>query len=125
MFNYSKVFSGFSVDDLVKARAFYQNVLGLDVTGSEGVLRMRVSSGADVIIYGKKDHVPATFTILNFAVEDIEKGVEELTAAGVKFVLYNDGPLKTDEKGIFRGGGPLIAWFKDPAGNFISVLQES
>jgi len=124
MFNYLKVFSGFSVDDIPRARAFYANVLGMEVTGSESMLRMRVSGGAEVIVYGKKDHVPASFTILNFSVQDIDKGVEELMAAGVKFEHYDDGQLKTDEKGIFRGGGPLIAWFKDPAGNFISVLQE-
>lgn len=125
MFGQTKAFSGFSVDDIEKAKEFYSNVLGLSVSNLDmGVLALHIKGGNDIIIYPKPNHTPATFTILNFPVADIEKAVDELSDKGVKFEQYK-GDLKTDEKGIFRNGGPLIAWFKDPAGNILSVLEES
>lgn len=124
MFGQTKAFSGFSVDDIEKAKEFYSNVLGLSVSNLDmGVLALHIKDGNDIIIYPKPNHTPATFTILNFPVADIEKAVDELRDKGVKFEQY-EGDLKTDEKGIFRNEGPLIAWFKDPAGNILSVLEE-
>ena len=124
MFKNTKAFSGFSVDDITKAKQFYGQTLGLDVEeGDMGILTLKISGGANIIIYPKSNHTPATFTILNFPVKDIEKAVDGLTGKGVVFEQYG-GELQTDEKGIFRGGGPVIAWFKDPAGNILSVLQE-
>jgi catechol 2,3-dioxygenase-like lactoylglutathione lyase family enzyme len=122
MFKDSKAFSGFSVDDIPRAKEFYGGTLGLDVTEENGMLGLQLAGGASVLVYPKENHEPATFTILNFPVEDIERAVDELTAAGVRFEQY-EGELQTDAKGIFRGGGPLIAWFKDPAGNILSVLE--
>ncbi|GAA3918638.1 VOC family protein [Chitinophaga oryziterrae] len=126
MFTNTKAFSGFSVNDIQKAKTFYHDVLGLNVSEKPEmmILTLHIAGGTDIIIYPKPNHTPATFTILNFPVENIDKAVDELTAKGVKFLHY-DGELKTDEKGIFRGGGPLIAWFADPAGNILSVLQQS
>ncbi|MEV3978538.1 VOC family protein [Nonomuraea sp. NPDC049758] len=122
MFGKTKAFSGFSVDDLAAAKAFYGDTLGLAVSESNGLLTLHIAGGTDILVYPKPDHVPATFTILNFPVEDIEQAVDALAARGVHFQRYDQ--LKTDEKGIFRGGGPLIAWFTDPAGNVLSVLQD-
>lgn len=122
MFSYNEAFSGFSVNDLQKAKAFYGDVLGLKVTEQKEGLDLDIGHDMHVFIYPKPNHQPATFTILNFKVSDIEKAVDELTAKGVQFEHYT-GQMETDEKGIFRKGGPLIAWFKDPAGNFISVIQ--
>jgi Predicted dioxygenase of extradiol dioxygenase family len=119
----SKAFSGFSANDIPQAKRFYGETLGLKVSESNGILHLHLGSGANVLIYPKPNHVPATFTILNFPVDDIEEAVNWLSKRGVRFEHY-EGDLKTDEKGIFRGGGPLIAWFKDPAGNILSVLQE-
>ncbi len=121
----SPAFSGFSVDDLETARRFYEGTLGLrvsDVPEMGGLLRLHLGSGADVLVYAKAGHTPATFTVLNFPVPDVEKAVDELGARGVRFEQYEDPP--TDEKGIMRAGGPLIAWFTDPAGNVLSVLQQ-
>jgi predicted enzyme related to lactoylglutathione lyase len=124
MLQQSKAFSGFSVDDIQKARDYYENTLGLTVTETEmGILELQIKGGNRIIIYPKANHSPATFTVLNFPVDNIEKAVEELVKRGVTFEKYG-GKLKTDEKGIFRGGGPLIAWFKDPAGNIFSVLED-
>ncbi|CAN5368513.1 VOC family protein [soil metagenome] len=123
MLQHSKAFSGFSVDDISKAKDFYGKILGLTVSESDmGILELKFEGGNRIIIYPKANHTPATFTVLNFPVDDIEKAVEELKTRGVKFEQYK-GELKTDEKDIFRGGGPLIAWFKDPAGNILSVLE--
>jgi catechol 2,3-dioxygenase-like lactoylglutathione lyase family enzyme len=122
----SPAFSGFSTNDISKATEFYGERLGLDVAEENGILRLHLGGGHEVIIYPKGDgHQPATFTVLNFPVVDIEKAVDELTARGVQFQHYgdDDGP-KTDERGIFRDEGPLIAWFADPAGNILSVLEE-
>ncbi len=124
MLKKSNAFSGFSVDNIEKAKDFYGKVLGLDVTESTmGVLELHMNGGSKILIYPKPNHTPATFTILNFPVKNIENAVDDLTDAGVRFEKY-DGELKTDEKGIFRRGGPLIAWFKDPAGNILSVIEE-
>ena len=123
MFQDTKAFSGFSTNDIQKTKEFYSNVLGLRVTEEYGMLRLHLATGADILIYPKDNHVPATYTVLNFPVENIEEAVDELTKRGVRFDQY-DGEMHTDEKGIFRGGGPLIAWFKDPAGNILSVLEE-
>jgi catechol 2,3-dioxygenase-like lactoylglutathione lyase family enzyme len=124
MFKGNAAFSGFAVNDIAKAKQFYSKTLGMDVADETmGVLGLRIARGAKVLIYPKPDHVPATFTILNFPVDDIESAVDELTRRGVRFESYG-GELKTDEKGIHRGDGPKIAWFKDPAGNILSVLEE-
>ncbi len=121
----SKAFSGFSVDDLEAARGFYGDTLGLDVTvldESMGLLSLDLASGATVMVYAKPTHQPATFTVLNFPVADVEKTVDDLAARGISFERY-DG-FDQDERGISRGPGPLIAWFTDPAGNVLSVLEE-
>ncbi|HEU4399745.1 MAG TPA: VOC family protein [Actinomycetota bacterium] len=123
MFEHTKAFSGFSVDDIPKAKQFYGETLGLRVSEEHGMLTLHVAGDRDTLIYPKDDHTPATFTILNFPVDDVDKAVEELAARGVRFERY-DG-AEQDEKGIHRGGGPLIAWFKDPAGNILSVIQQS
>ncbi|PZS28236.1 MAG: glyoxalase [Pseudonocardiales bacterium] len=119
MLENSKAFSGFSVDDIPKAKAFYNETLGLDVSAANGMLTLHIAGDREALIYPKPDHTPATFTILNFPVADIEAAVDELTARGVHF----DKNDWVDDKGINRRGGPLIAWFKDPAGNILSVLQ--
>jgi predicted enzyme related to lactoylglutathione lyase len=125
MFKNTKAFSSYSVDDIVAAKFFYQENLGLDVEEDEmGFLSIHLTGGGEVILYPKPNHLPATFTVLNFPVDDIDKAVDELISKGVTFEQYS-GEIKTDEKGICReGGGPLIAWFGDPAGNILSVLQE-
>jgi len=124
MFKDIKAFSGFSVNDTHKAKEFYGETLGLEVSDTHGLLNLHLAGGTKVLIYPKPNHTPATFTILNFPVANIEETVDQLTKRGVRFERY-EGNLKTDNKGIFRGGGPLIAWFKDPAGNILSVLEES
>jgi predicted enzyme related to lactoylglutathione lyase len=121
----SKAFSGFSVDDLDRAREFYEQTLGLRVTVMSemgGMLRLHLGGGGEVLVYPKADHAPATFTVLNFPVSDVDGVVDQLTARGVRFERY-DG-FEQDEKGIARGQGPTIAWFTDPAGNVFSVLDE-
>jgi catechol 2,3-dioxygenase-like lactoylglutathione lyase family enzyme len=122
MFADTKAFSGFAVDDLQKAQAFYGETLGLKTSEEYGLLTLHLAGDRDTLIYPKEDHTPATYTILNFPVDDIDKAADELAARGVRFERY-DG-FDQDEKGIFRGEGPYIAWFKDPAGNVLSVLQE-
>src|SRR4030095_9376677 len=127
MFKAKGAFSGFSVDDLAKAKEFYSRVLGLRVDDQGMGLSLHLPGGATVFAYPKDNHQPATFTILNFVVNDIDEAVEQLTNLGVRFEHYKDGP-GTDEKGIMRGRernmGPDIAWFKDPAGNILSVLRQ-
>ncbi|MDQ3955988.1 MAG: VOC family protein [Actinomycetota bacterium] len=120
----SEAFSGYSVDDIDKAKEFYGETLGLDYTENMGLLQFSFAGGGRGIIYPKPNHSPATFTVLNFPVDEVEKTVDELTARGVQFEIYDEGDLKTDEKGIARGMGPTIAWFKDPAGNILSVLDD-
>ena len=125
MFTDTKAYSGFSTNDIQKAKEFYSNILGLRVAEEHGMLRLHLATGADVLIYPKDNHIPATYTILNFPVDDIERAVDELTSKGVIFEHYEN---MTDERGIARGiaqkRGPDIAWFKDPAGNTLSVLKE-
>ena len=122
MLEINKAFSSFSVNDLQKAKEFYGRTLGLEVSESAEGLELHPGGNLDVFIYPKPNHTPASFTVLNFLVDDIEKAVDELNKTGVRFEKY-DGEIKTDEKGIHRDGGPSIAWFKDPAGNILSVLQ--
>lgn len=124
LFKNIKAFSGFSVNDLQRAKEFYGQTLGLDVSESHGLLNLKITTGANILIYPKPNHMPASFTILNFPVLNIEEAVEELGKRGVHFENYDDDNIKTDEKGIFRGEGPNIAWFKDPAGNILSILEE-
>ncbi|MBA3829267.1 MAG: VOC family protein [Taibaiella sp.] len=125
MFHLTKAFSGFSVNNLEKAKEFYQGILGIEVTeGSMGILKLHIAGATPIIIYPKPDHTPATFTILNFPVDNVEEAVTELSKKGIIFEQYQ-GQLQTDEKGIFHGGGPKIAWFKDPSGNILSVLEET
>jgi catechol 2,3-dioxygenase-like lactoylglutathione lyase family enzyme len=122
MFANTKAFSGFAVDDLEQARAFYGDALGLKTSEQYGLMTLHIAGVRDVLVYPKPDHEPATYTILNFPVDDIDRAVDELAARGVRFERY-DG-MDQDERGIMRSGGPYIAWFKDPAGNILSVLQE-
>ena len=124
MFKDTKAFSGFSVKDIQKAKEFYGKTLGLEVSETHGLLNLHLAGGTTVLIYPKSNHTPATFTILNFPVNKIEEAVDELNKRGVRFEIYKEDNLKTDEKGIYRGEGPKIAWFKDPAGNILSVLEE-
>jgi len=121
----SKAFSGFSAGDIPKAKEFYSKTLGLDVSESHGLLTLRLAGGNNVLIYPKPNHVPATFTVLNFPVKDVDRAVDGLTERGVRFENYDLPDLKTDNKGIMRGNGPTIAWFKDPAGNILSVIEET
>jgi predicted enzyme related to lactoylglutathione lyase len=122
MFGNTKAFSGFAVDDLKAAEKFYGETLGVPVSEHYGLLTLHLAGGRDTIIYPKPDHTPATFTILNFQVDDIDAAVDELVRRGVELEKY-DG-MGQDAKGINRAGGPYIAWFKDPAGNILAVLQE-
>ena len=125
MLGKSKAFSGFAVPDIEKAKKFYGETLGLKVSEDHGVLTLYLAAGNNVLIYPKPNHVPATFTVLNFPVDDVDLAVDELKNRGVRFEIYDLPDLKTDEKGIMRGKGPTIAWFKDPAGNILSVLEAS
>lgn len=122
MFENTKAFSGFAVDDIAAAKAFYGQTLGLKTSEEYGILTLHLAGGRDTIVYPKADHTPATYTILNFQVDDIDAAVDELTRVGVRFERYEG--MGQDDKGINRAGGPYIAWFKDPAGNILSVLQE-
>jgi catechol 2,3-dioxygenase-like lactoylglutathione lyase family enzyme len=122
VFENTRAFSGFSVDDVPKAKEFYSETLGLRVSEEYGMLWLHIAGDRDILVYPKSDHTPATYTILNFPVDDIEKAVDELAERGGRFERYDDSD--TDERGIYRGGGPLIAWFKDPAGNVLSVIQQ-
>jgi predicted enzyme related to lactoylglutathione lyase len=121
MFDSSGAFSGFSVGDVAKARQFYEETLGLTVTEANGMLQLTVGNGAQVLVYPKPNHEPATFTILNFPVDDVEAAVDDLVGRGVTFQRYEG--FEQDDKGIFRGDGPLIAWFTDPSGNVLSVVE--
>lgn len=125
MLTYINSFSGFSVDDTQKAKEFYETILGVKVVETEMGLELHIEGREPIFVYQKDNHVPATYTILNFVVADIDEAVDELTASGVVFEQY-EGELQTDEKGVMRsnGDGPTMAWFKDPAGNFLSVIEE-
>lgn len=127
MLGKSKAFSGFSVDNPEKAKKFYKEVLGLNVkeqTEMEGMVNLQIEGGNNVLIYPKETHEPATYTVLNFPVNDIDKEVDSLISKGVTFEQYDTKDIKTDEKGIFRDNGMAIAWFKDPAGNILSLIEE-
>jgi catechol 2,3-dioxygenase-like lactoylglutathione lyase family enzyme len=125
VFKDSRAFSGFSTDDVAKAKEFYAGTLGLETSDEMGALVLHLAGGGRVFIYPKDDHEPATFTVLNFPVEDVEAAVDQLTAAGVKFEHYDMPGINQDAKGIARDEqGPTIAWFTDPAGNILSVLDE-
>lgn len=124
MLNTNKAFSSFSVNDIAKAKDFYGKTLGLEVSsGPEGTLVLELSNSAKALMYPKPNHQPATFTVLNFPVDSVDKAVDDLSKRGVRFEIYNEPNLKTDQRGISRGNGPTIAWFKDPAGNILSVLE--
>ncbi|MEN0054897.1 MAG: VOC family protein [Mucilaginibacter sp.] len=125
----NKAFSGFSVNDLPKAKEFYGKTLGLNVYNDEqmpDLLNLEINKDNIILIYPKPNHTPATFTILNFPVQSVEETVDELTARGVKFIIYNLDEIKTNEKGILKsdGNGPTIAWFNDPAGNILSIIEQ-
>lgn len=124
MFKNSKAFSGFSVNDLAKAKQFYSETLGLEVKDNPmGLIELHINSGNRILVYPKPNHEAATFTILNFPVDDFDKAVNELTEKGIRFEQYKE--LKTDARGISKNpGGGRIAWFKDPAGNILSVIEE-
>ena len=123
MFSETKAFSGFAAPDIEAARAFYADTLGIRTTEEHGLLTLHLQGGErPTLIYPKPDHTPASYTILNFPVDDIEAAVDRLVERGVTFLRY-DG-MEQDERGIMRAGGPYIAWFTDPAGNVLSVLQE-
>ena len=119
----SKAFSGFSANDIEKAKEFYGRTLGLKVSETNGLLTLHLAGGSNVLIYPKPNHTPVTFTVLNFPVDDVDQAVDELAKRGVHFEIYDLPDLKTDKKGIMRGNGPTIAWFKDPAGNILSVIE--
>ena len=122
MFKDTKAFSGFAVDDMAKAREFYEQTLGIRVTDENGLLTLHLAGGdRPTLLYPKPDFEPATYTILNFPVADIDEAVDALTERGVAFEIYED--FGQDEKGVSRDAGPPIAWFRDPAGNILSVLQ--
>jgi predicted enzyme related to lactoylglutathione lyase len=128
MLKNSHAFSSFAVKDLQAARTFYAQTLGVevsDVPGMKGLLQLQLAGGTKVMVYPKPDHTPATFTVLNFPVENVERAVDALVERGVRFEIYREGPIKTDSKGIASGdGGPRIAWFRDPSGNILSVLEQ-
>jgi catechol 2,3-dioxygenase-like lactoylglutathione lyase family enzyme len=124
----SKAFSTFSSNDIARSKEFYEKTLGLRVKQETEGLALEFPGGGRVFIYPKPNHTPATFTVLNFQVADVDKAVDELSAKGVRFERYDLPGLKTDDKGIARGGpgqGPTIAWFKDPTGNILSVVEGS
>ncbi|HYN66734.1 MAG TPA: VOC family protein [Ornithinibacter sp.] len=124
MLESSKAFSGIAVKDIASARHFFREVLGLQVDDGEmGMLVLRLAGGRPVLVYPKPDHVPATYTVLNFPVDDVAAVVDSLTERGVAFEHYEGTAAQTDDDGVFRGGGPLIAWFTDPSGNVMSVIE--
>ncbi|MCF3964714.1 VOC family protein [Streptomyces fuscigenes] len=118
----SKAFSGFAVDDIDAARRFYEDTLGVEVSENHGMLTLELAGGTHVLVYPKERHTPAAFTVLNFPVDDIDAAVDELVRRGVRIERYEGMPA--DERGVMREAGPYIAWFKDPAGNVLSVLQD-
>ncbi|CDY78279.1 Glyoxalase/bleomycin resistance protein/dioxygenase [Caballeronia glathei] len=120
----SRAFSGYSVSDIPEALAFYRDTLGLEVSESNGLLTLHLAGGNEVLLYPKQHHTAATFTVLNFPVESVDDAVDALAKRGVRFEHYDEPDLKTDAKGVCRAsGGPVIAWFRDPAGNILSVLE--
>jgi predicted enzyme related to lactoylglutathione lyase len=122
MFTETKAFSGFAVPDIAAAKAFYGDTLGINVSEDHGLLTLHLAGDRPTLVYPKPDHVPASYTILNFPVNDIDAAVDELVARGIEILRYEG--MEQDDRGIMRAGGPYIAWFTDPAGNVLSVLQE-
>jgi catechol 2,3-dioxygenase-like lactoylglutathione lyase family enzyme len=122
VFGATSAYSGFAVDDIAAAKAFYFEILGLRVSEQHGLLTLHIAGGRDILVYPKPDHQPATYTILNFPVDDIDQAVDALAAKGIRFERYEG--FEQDDKGVSRGEGPPIAWFTDPAGNILAVLQE-
>lgn len=124
MIKQNHAFSSFSVTDLQQAKQFYEDVLQMEVSENEYTLELGIGGNKKVIVYPKENHTPASCTVLNFPVDNIDEAVETLKGKGIRFEAYNEPDLKTDEKGIMRSNGPLIAWFKDPFGNILSLIQE-
>ena len=125
MLDPSHAFSGFSVNDIAKAKDFYGRTLGMEVSEDHGLLHLRVDHGSDVLVYPKPNHTPASFTILNIPVPSVDEAVDELERRGVRFEVYHQPGLETDQRGIMLGNGPTIAWFRDPAGNILSVIEQA
>ena len=124
MFKEVNAFSGFSVKGIPEAEEFYGQTLGLKISHTMGQIVLHIAGGGTVFVYAKPNHIPATYTVLNFPVKNLEEAMDELRKRGVEFIIYNEEDFKTDGKGIFHGGGPKIAWFKDPSGNILSVLEK-
>ncbi|RAJ22832.1 VOC family protein [Pedobacter cryoconitis] len=125
MFKEVKAFSGFSVKEIPEAIEFYKDILGLEISQTMGQLVLHIAGGGTVFVYGKPNHVPATFTVLNFPVVNLKEAMDELRKTGIVFIIYKEKDFETDDQGVFHGGGPKIAWFKDPSGNILSVLEKS
>lgn len=124
MFKKAKAFSSFSIIDLEKSKVFYEDTLGLSISEPMGQLELQLSGGAKVFLYSKPDHVPATFTVLNFKVDNLEAAMEEMRRKGLEFIIYNQEGLVTDDKGMLDDHGIKVAWFKDPSGNILSVIED-
>jgi predicted enzyme related to lactoylglutathione lyase len=124
MFKEAKAFSGFSVNDIETSKEFYTKILGLKFSQPMGQLLLKLSGGGKVFLYAKANHVPATYTVLNFPVNNLKEAMDELKERGIQFIIYKEKSFKTDDEGVFHGGGPKIAWFKDPSGNILSVLEK-
>ena len=123
MIKHGRVFSSFAVNDVRTAKDFYTRVLGIDASESDGALKLDLGDGNNVLVYPKEDHEPAGFTILNLPVDDVNRAIDDLTAQGVRFEIYHGNGVETDDRGLYVGEGPRIAWFKDPAGNILSVIE--
>ncbi|WP_367868621.1 VOC family protein [Pedobacter sp. WC2423] len=124
MFKEVNAFSGFSVKEIDEAIRFYENILGLEISRTMGQLVLHIAGGGTVFVYAKPNHVPATFTVLNFPVINLQESMNELRKRGIEFIIYKEDGFETDDQGVFHGGGPRIAWFKDPSGNILSVLEK-
>jgi predicted enzyme related to lactoylglutathione lyase len=124
MFKEVNAFSSFSVNGIPEAEEFYGRLLELEISHTMGQIVLHIAGGGTVFVYAKPNHIPATYTVLNFPVENLEEAMDELSRRGVQFIIYNEEDFKTDEKGVFQGDGPKIAWFKDPSGNILSVLEK-
>lgn len=125
MFKDVKAFSGFSVKEITEAMKFYKETLGLEISQTMGQLVLHIAGGGTIFVYAKPNHVPATFTVLNFPVQNLQQAMNELRERGIEFIIYKEKDFETDDQGVFHGGGPKIAWFKDPSGNILSVLEQA
>lgn len=125
MFKEVNAFSGFSVQEIAEAIKFYRDTLGLEISRTMGQLVLHIAGGGTVFVYAKPNHVPATFTVLNFPVINLKESMNELRKRGIEFIIYKEEGFETDDQGVFHGGGPKIAWFKDPSGNILSVLEKA